>query len=103
MNYIVVSLFLASLCSMGMVAVGEKLKDSSSRPYGESLSNLILNEQVEVSGVVFKSERGLAISTSQGTYLFKGTSGELFIGKSVRITGVIRGESIFALKIAIKA
>lgn len=98
MKYIVVCLFMASLCSIGMVAVAQKITSSSNGSYGDSFSKLFINRQIAVSGVVFQSERGLAITTNTGTYLLKGTDGGHMVGRDIRVTGVIRGESIFAVK-----
>ncbi len=99
MKYIVLCLFLASLCSIGMVAVAEKLSDQTTRTYGDTMSQLILNQQSIVSGFVFQSKRGVEITTSRGTFLLKGTADESLVGKTIRIKGVIRGDSIFALKV----
>jgi len=99
MKYIVLCLFLASLCSIGMVAVAEKLSDQTTRTYGDTMSQLILNQQSMVSGFVFQSKRGVEITTNRGTFLLKGTADESLVGKTIRVKGVIRGDSIFALKV----
>lgn len=99
MKYIVLSLLSASFISFAMVAVGNKVHDPSNQSYEDGLSQLILNQQIIVSGLVFKSERGTAITTNRGTFLLKGVAGELLVGKNIRVTGVIRGESLFAVKI----
>lgn len=67
--------------------------------YGESLSHLILNEQVTFSGPVFRSAGGISINTQRGTFLLKGTTGDVLVGKNVRVSGVVRGKSIFAVSV----
>ena len=103
MKYIVVSLFFASLYSVGMVAVAEKLNNPDTQVYGDSLSQLILNQQIVISGLVFKTARGVSITTNRGTFLLKGAAGDMLVGKNIWVTGVIRGESLFAVKIDVKS
>jgi hypothetical protein len=63
------------------------------------MSRLILNEQCVLSGLVLETKRGIAITTNRGTFLLKGIKTGALVGKNVRVTGVIRDESIFAVKI----
>jgi len=99
MKHIVTALFAASFCAFGMMAVAEKATLSDSREYGETMSHLILREQCIVSGLVLETKKGIAITTNRGTFLLKGIELGTFVGKNVRVTGVIRDESIFAVKI----
>lgn len=99
MKCIVIVLFVASFCAIGMMAVAEKGTPSHSRAYGESMSRLIFHEQCIFSGLVLETKRGIAITTNRGTFLLKGIGTGSLIGKNVRVTGVIRDESIFAVKI----
>lgn len=103
MKYIVLSLFFASLCSFGMVTASGKASVDNGEMYGQTLSHLLLGRQSVVSGFVFESERGIAITTNRGTFLLKGAAGEMLVGKNVWVTGVIRGESIFAVKIEVRS
>jgi hypothetical protein len=99
MKYTVTALFVASLCAFGMMAVAERVTSSDSREYGETMSHLILSEQCVFSGLVLETKRGIAITTNRGTFLLRGKEIGAFVGKNVRVTGVIRDESIFAVKI----
>lgn len=103
MKLTVIFLFIASLCSIGIGAIAGKTAPDSTEMYGETLSQLLLGQQCVLSGLVFESERGIAITTNRGTLLLKGAAGELLIGKNVKVTGVIRGESIFAVKIEVQS
>ncbi len=99
MKHVVTALLVASLCAFGMMAVAEKGDSADSREYGETMSQLIFHEQSVFSGLIIETKRGLAMTTNRGTFLLKGVElGEL-VGKNVRVTGVIRDESIFAVKI----
>jgi hypothetical protein len=99
MKHIVTALFVASLCAFGMMAVAEKVSPSDSQEYGETMSHLILHEQCVFSGLVLETKRGIAITTNRGTFLLKGIELGAFVGENVRVTGVIRDESIFAVKV----
>ncbi len=99
MKYIVTVLFVASLCAFGMIAVAEKSDSADSREYGDTMSHLIFHEQSVFSGLIIETKRGLAITTNRGTFLLKGVKVAEFVGQNVRVTGVIKDESIFAVKI----
>ncbi len=99
MKHIVFALLVASLCTLGMMAVAEKVDPSDSGEYGETMSRLILREQCVFSGLIFETKRGIAITTNRGTFLLKGIALGALVGQNVRVTGVIRDESIFALRI----
>lgn len=99
MKHTVTALLAASFCAFGMMAVAEKVTPSDSREYGETMSHLILREQCILSGLVLETKRGIAITTNRGTFLLKGVEIDTLVGKNVRVTGVIRDESIFAVKI----
>ncbi len=99
MRHIITVLLIASLCAFGMMAVAEKTGPTSSHEYGESMSRLIFQEQSVLSGLVHKTNRGIALATSRGTFLLKGSDPTALVGQNVRVTGVIREQSIFALKI----
>lgn len=99
MKHTVTALLAASFCAFGMMAVAEKVTPSGSHEYGETMSRLILREQCTLSGLVLETKRGIAITTNRGTFLLKGVEIDTLVGKNVRVTGVIRDESIFAVKI----
>ena len=99
MKHIVTALLVGSLCAFGMMAVAEKVGSAASREYGETMSNLIFHEQCVFSGLVIETNRGIAITTNRGTFLLKGVGIGALVGQNVRVTGVIRDESIFAVKI----
>ena len=99
MKHIVTALLVASLCAFGMMAVAEKVGPSDSREYGETMSRLIFHEQSVFSGLVLETNRGIAITTNRGTFLLKGKEPAAFVGKNVRVTGVIKDQAIYAVKI----
>lgn len=99
MKHTVTVLLVASVCAFGMMAVAEKVTPSDTREYGETMSRLIMHEQSVFSGLVLETKRGIAITTNRGTFLLKGVEMSALVGKNVRVTGVIRDESIFAMKI----
>ena len=99
MKHIATVLLVASLCAFGMLAVAEKVVPSDSREYGDTMSRLILREQSVFSGLVLETKRGIAITTNRGTFLLKGIEMGDLVGKNVRVTGVIKDESIFAVKV----
>jgi hypothetical protein len=99
MRHIITVLLIASLCAFGMMAVAERIGPSGSHEYGESMSRLIFQEQSILSGLVLETDRGIAITTNRGTFLLKGVDPKVHVGKNVRVTGVIRDQSIFAVKI----
>ena len=99
MKHIVTALFVASLCAFGMMAVAEKIGPPDSQEYGETMSHLIFHEQSVFSGLVLETNRGIAITTNRGTFLLKGVGLAALVGKNVRVTGVIKDETIFAVKI----
>jgi hypothetical protein len=99
MKHIVTALLVASLCILGVMAMAEKIDPADSGKYGKTMSHFILREQCVISGLVLKTKRGIAITTNRGTFLLKGIALGALVGQNVRVTGVIRDESIFALKI----
>lgn len=99
MKHIVTALLVASLCAFGMMAVAERAAPSDSREYGETMSRLIFHEQSVFSGLVLETDRGIAITTNRGTFLLKGMETAAFVGKNVRVTGVIKDQAIYAVKI----
>lgn len=99
MKHIVTVLLVASLCAFGMMAVAEKVNSPDSREYGDTMSRLILHDQCVFSGLVLETKRGIAITTNRGTFLLKGIELGALVGKNVRVTGVIRDESIFAVRV----
>ncbi|TKB27080.1 hypothetical protein FCL47_07835 [Desulfopila sp. IMCC35006] len=101
MKHVVTALLVASLCAFGMMAVAEKNGPSDSRAYGETMSRLIFHEQSVFSGLVLETNRGIAITTNRGTFLLKGMEPAAFVGKNVRVTGVIKDQAIYAVKINI--
>lgn len=101
MKHIVTVLFAASFCALGMMAVAEKVTPHDSQEYGETMSHLILREQCILEGLVLETKRGISITTNRGTFLLKGIELDTLVGKNVRVTGVIRDKSIYAVKIDI--
>jgi hypothetical protein len=99
MKHIVTALLIASLCAFGLMAVAEKAETPGSSEYGETMSHLILHERSVFSGLILETNRGTAITTNRGTFLLKGLDLRELVGNNVRVTGVIRDGSIFALKI----
>jgi hypothetical protein len=99
MKHIITALLVASLCAIGMMAVAEKDNSADSKEYGETLSQLIIHEQSVFSGLIITTNRGLAITTNRGTFLLKGVGLGEFVGQNVRVTGMMKDESIFAVKI----
>lgn len=103
MKHIVTCLLLASIGAMGMVAVAAKSDGVSSQDYGEPLSQLLFQQECMLSGLVFQGEHGIAITTNRGTFLLKGEDIEPLVGKKIRVKGVIRGESLLAMHVAVKS
>ncbi|MFT5697913.1 MAG: hypothetical protein ACI8ZB_000767 [Desulforhopalus sp.] len=103
MKHIVTCLLLASFGAMGMVAVAAKSDGVSSNNYGEPLSKLIMQQEAIFSGLVFEGEHGIAITTNRGTFLLKGEGIEPLVGKKIRVKGVIQGESLLAVQVAVKS
>jgi hypothetical protein len=103
MKHIVTCLLLASLGAMGMVAVAAKLDGVSNQDYGEPFTQLLLQQESMFSGLVFQGEHGIAITTNRGTFLLKGEDLEPLVGKKIRVKGVIRGESLVAMQVAVKS
>lgn len=99
MKHTVTVLLIASLCAFGMMAVADKIGPAGSHEYGETMSDLIFHEQCILSGLVLETNRGIAITTNRGTFLLKGVESKDFVGENVRVTGVIRDQSIFAVEI----
>ena len=99
MKHTVTVLLVASVCAFGMMAAAEKVTSPDTREYGETMSRLIMHEQSVFSGLVLETQRGIAITTNRGTFLLKGVEMSALVGKNVRVTGVIRDQSIFAVKI----
>lgn len=104
MKHIVTCLLLASFGAMGMVAVAAKSDGvSTSHGYGEPFSQMIMQQESMFSGLVFQGENGIAITTNRGTFLLKGEGIEPLVGKKIRVKGIIRGESLLAVQVAIKS
>ncbi len=103
MKHIVTCLLLASFGAITMVAVAAKSDGAGTQNYGEPLSRIILQDECMFSGLVFQGERGIAITTNRGTFLLKGEDIEPLVGKKIRVKGVIRGESLLAVQVAVKS
>lgn len=99
MKHIVTVLLISSLCAVGMLAIAENVESDGQREYGESMSRMILQERTVFSGLVDVTDEGIIITTNRGTYYLKGADLEEFVGKNVRVTGVVRNGSIYTLKI----
>lgn len=100
MKYVVSVLLIVSVCTSGPAAFAEKIESPAAPEYGETVSQLILQKRSVLSGPVSETKQGIVITTSRGTFLLKGANLEEFIGKNVRVTGVIRRGSVFPLKIS---
>ncbi|MGW8195531.1 MAG: hypothetical protein ACWGOX_14835 [Desulforhopalus sp.] len=101
MKYVVSVLLTAAICALAMAACAEEITESPVPPeYGESVSRLILQNRSVLYGPVSETKQGIVITTSRGTFLLKGADLEEFIGKNVRVTGVVRHGSVFPLKIS---
>lgn len=103
MKHIATCLLLASFAAMGMVAVAAKSDGVTPQDYGEPLSKLIMQQECLFSGLVFEGKQGIAITTNRGTFLLKGEGLEPLVGKKIRVKGVIRGESLLAVHIAVQS
>lgn len=99
MKHIVTVLLFASLCAVGMLAIAENVESDAPREYGDTMSHIILQERSVFSGLVDETDEGVVITTNRGTYYLKGADLEEFVGKNVRVTGVVRNGSIYTLKI----
>jgi len=103
MIHIVTVLLVASLCAFGMVAAATKSNSPATGEYGETMSHLILQERSVLSGLVLETKQGLSITTNRGTFLLKGANLSGFVGKNVWVSGVIRDQSIFAVRVDVKS
>lgn len=99
MKHIVTVLLIASLCAVGMLAIAEDVESDGSSEYGTTMSTLILQERSIFSGLVDETDKGMVITTTRGTYYLKGGDLDEFVGKRVRVTGIVRNGSIYTLKI----
>ena len=97
-----IALLLVVMCSAGAIALPKKTVVSDSSEYGAVLSQLIIQERSVFSGFVFKTEQGVAIMTDRGTFFLRGLDLEPLTGKNVLVTGALRGETIFAVKIDVE-
>ncbi len=82
-----------------MMVAAERIDPSDAGKCGETMSHLIAHEQCVFSGLVLKTNRGVAITTNRGTFLVKGIEIGDLVGQNVRVAGVIKDESIFAVGI----
>jgi len=103
MKHVVTLLLFASIAACSMIALAEKYHMNSYEEYGETMGLLLLPEKIEVGGVIVQTARGIGITGDKGTYLLKGAELEEMVGKKVKVTGVIRGDFILALKIVSQA
>lgn len=101
MKHIVTVLLVASLCAFGMVATATKVTSTGQGEYGETMSHIILQQPLTFSGHVFETESGPVMAMNQGTFLLRGVDLDGMVGKNIQVTGVIRGQSIFAVKVDI--
>lgn len=99
MRHVVAILFVASLGACAMVAFAATHENTYSQEYGKTMSQLVLNQTSVISGLVIETQRGLAITSNRGTLLLKGLNISKFVGENVKVTGVIRGESFFAVRV----
>ncbi len=93
---------VASLLSLLLVlhsAIAQKVVPTAYPEMGRSFSQIIIHERSMFSGLVLKTDEGIAITTNRGTFLLRGADLEELVGKNVLVTGVMRGGAIFAVKI----
>lgn len=99
MKHVVTILLVASMGACAMIAFAERYGESYSQEYGDTMSNLLLNQNSVILGLVIETKRGIAITSNRGTLLLKGLNAESLVGETVKVAGVIRGESFFAVKV----
>lgn len=99
MKHVITVLLIASLCAIGMLAIAENVESDGSQEYGDTLNHIIIQDRSVFSGLVNKTDQGIVITTNRGTYYLKGADLDEFVGKNVRVTGVVRNGSIYTLKI----
>ncbi len=93
---------VAGLLSLLLVlhsAIAQKVVPTAYPEMGRSLGQIIIHERSMFSGLVLKTDEGIAITTNRGTFLLRGADLEELVGKNVLVTGVMRGGAIFAVKI----
>lgn len=103
MKHVVTILLVASIGACSMIALAERNHSFSSEEYGDTMSHLVLRQNSVLWGLVIETSRGVAITSNRGTLLLKGMKTEKMIGETVKVTGVIRGDSFYALKILPKS
>jgi hypothetical protein len=99
MKHIVTILLAASIGACSMVVIAEQNNLSHFQEYGDTLSHFLLGQENVILGKVVETKKGVAIATADRTLLLKGVARQDLVGELVKVAGVIRGESIFAVKI----
>lgn len=102
MKHVVSVLLAASFGAFSMIAVAQKNNSVATEEYGDTISQLVMQEQSVISGLVIETKRGPAITGNRGTLLLKGDNMAAMVGENVRVTGVIRGGVLYPVKIASK-
>ncbi len=103
MRHVVIILLVASIGACSMIAFAERHHSIYSEEYGDTMSHLVLRQKSVLWGLVIETNRGVAITSNRGTLLLKGMDTENLVGETVKVTGVIRGDSFYALKILPKS
>lgn len=103
MKHVVTILLVASIGACSMIAFAERHSLVSLGEYGDTMSHLVLRQNSVLWGLVIETNRGVALTSNRGTLLLKGMDTENMVGETVKVSGVIRGDSFYALKILPKS
>lgn len=103
MKHVVTILLIASIGACSMIAFAERRQSNYSGEYGDTMSHLVLPQKSVLWGLIIETKRGVAITSNRGTLLLKGTNIESMLGETVKVTGVIQGDSFFALRVLPKS
>lgn len=86
-----------------MVATATKKTLKGQDEYGETMSHIILQKPDVFAGHISPSKTGLSIVTNEGTFLLRGVDLDEMIGRQVRVTGVLRDQHLFAVRVDLEA
>ena len=84
---------IASLITAGSMAMASTGNPASIEAKKTEIKAKIASMQQSFSGLVTRTEKGLILETSEGTYMLEGLSLEEIIGKEVYVTGVVKNNS----------
>ncbi len=103
MKRVVFVVFLAGLCCVVVMSGQQDRVVAELEQYGRGVTGLIIHERTVVSGVVRETPQGMAVATTDGgMFLVKGYGLGSLVGETVRITGAVRGRTIFAIDIDVQ-